>query len=95
MIGQAQLAMMKKGSILINASRGTVVDIPALTAALKSGHLAGSAVDVFPVEPFKNGPGFETSLIGCANTILTPHIGGSTEEAQSSIGIEVGNALVR
>lgn len=71
------------------------MDIPALREALVSGHLAGAAVDVYPSEPFKNGPGFETPLIGCPNTILTPHIGGSTEEAQSSIGIEVGNALVK
>lgn len=60
---------------MINASRGTVVDIPALKDALVSGHLSGAAVDVYPVEPFKNGPGFETPLIGCPNTILTPHIG--------------------
>jgi D-3-phosphoglycerate dehydrogenase len=95
MIGKREFDLMKKGAVFINASRGTVVDIPALAAALKSGHLQGAAVDVYPVEPFKNGPGFETELIGCPNTILTPHIGGSTEEAQSSIGIEVGNALVR
>ncbi|KAJ3330605.1 hypothetical protein HDU91_003533, partial [Kappamyces sp. JEL0680] len=75
MIGAKEFAMMKKGAIFINASRGTVVDIPALKAALESGHIAGSAVDVFPVEPFKNGPGFTTPLIGCPNTILTPHIG--------------------
>jgi D-3-phosphoglycerate dehydrogenase / 2-oxoglutarate reductase len=81
--------------VFINAARGTVVDIPSLQAALASGHLSGAAVDVFPVEPFKNGPGFETPLINSPNTILTPHIGGSTEEAQSSIGIEVGNALVK
>jgi D-3-phosphoglycerate dehydrogenase len=71
------------------------VDIPALAAALRSGHLGGAAVDVFPVEPFKNGAGFDTPLRGCPNTILTPHIGGSTEEAQRAIGIEVSNALVR
>ncbi|KAI8899750.1 hypothetical protein BC833DRAFT_584501 [Globomyces pollinis-pini] len=95
MIGQKQFALMKKGTYFINASRGTVVDIPALKDALKSGHLAGACVDVFPSEPKGNGPGFVTDLIGCPNTILTPHIGGSTEEAQSSIGIEVGNALVK
>lgn len=75
MIETRELNLMKKGAFLINASRGTVVDIPALARALKSGHLAGAAVDVFPLEPFKNGPGFETELIGCPNTILTPHIG--------------------
>ena len=75
MIGKQELSWMKKGAFFVNASRGTVVDIPALVAALKSGHLGGSAVDVFPKEPFKNGPGFETELIGCPNTILTPHIG--------------------
>ncbi|KAJ3415754.1 hypothetical protein HDV05_004218 [Chytridiales sp. JEL 0842] len=95
MIGEKELKAMKKGAFLINASRGTVVDIPALAAALKSGHLAGAAVDVFPVEPFSNGKNFQTELIGQPNTILSPHIGGSTEEAQSSIGIEVGNALVK
>ncbi|KAI8926638.1 hypothetical protein BC831DRAFT_455507 [Entophlyctis helioformis] len=95
MIGAKELAAMRQGTYLINASRGTVVDIPALKDALVSGHLAGAAVDVFPVEPFKNGPGFESELVGCPNTILTPHIGGSTEEAQSSIGIEVASALTR
>ena len=95
MIGEREIKIMKKGSYLINAARGTLVDIPALAAALKSGHLAGAAVDVFPVEPYANGPNFESELVGAPNTILTPHIGGSTEEAQSSIGVEVGSALVR
>jgi len=95
MIGKAELGMMKKGSFLINASRGSVVDIPALAEALRSGHLGGSAIDVYPVEPFANGPNFVSELRNCPNTILTPHIGGSTEEAQYSIGIEVGSALVR
>nr|KAJ3422104.1 hypothetical protein HK105_001155 [Polyrhizophydium stewartii] len=95
MIGAREIGLMRRGSYLINASRGTVVDIPALKEALMSGHLAGAAVDVFPVEPFTNGKNFATELIGCPNTILTPHIGGSTEEAQSSIGIEVGSALTR
>ncbi|KAI9205509.1 uncharacterized protein BJ171DRAFT_441233 [Polychytrium aggregatum] len=95
MIGAHELSLMQKGSYLINASRGTVVDIPALAAALKSGHLAGAAVDVYPSEPFANGPGFLTELQGCPNTILTPHIGGSTEEAQSAIGVEVGTAVSR
>ncbi|KAJ3118658.1 hypothetical protein HDU96_010642 [Phlyctochytrium bullatum] len=95
MIGEKEIALMKKGSYLINASRGTVVDIPSLSAALKSGHLAGAAVDVFPVEPFTNGKNFSTELQGCHNTVLTPHIGGSTEEAQSAIGVEVGSALTK
>ncbi|KAJ3337805.1 hypothetical protein HDU93_000480 [Gonapodya sp. JEL0774] len=95
MIGAREISLMKKGSYLINASRGTVVDLKALSIALKEGHLAGAAVDVFPVEPAANGKGFETELIGCPNTILTPHIGGSTEEAQSAIGIEVATALTK
>ena len=95
MIGAKELAVMRQGSFLINASRGTVVDIPALRHALTSGHLGGAAVDVFPVEPFTNGNNFASDLLGCPNTILTPHIGGSTEEAQSSIGIEVGSALTK
>ena len=93
MITAREFGLMKKSCYFINASRGSVVDIPALVAALKSGHLGGAAIDVYPVEPFKNGEGFATPLRNCPNTILTPHIGGSTEEAQSSIGIEVANAL--
>ncbi len=95
MIGPEEFAMMKNGSYLINASRGNVVVIPALAEALKSGHLGGCAVDVFPKEPHSNGNGFETELLGCPNTILTPHIGGSTEEAQSSIGVEVATNLIK
>lgn len=95
MLGQKELETMKSGSYLINASRGSVVDIPALVSALKSDHLLGCAIDVYPVEPFKNGKTFESPLMGCKNTILTPHIGGSTEEAQSSIGIEVATALCK
>ncbi|KAJ3332366.1 hypothetical protein HDU76_000467 [Blyttiomyces sp. JEL0837] len=95
MIGEKEFKQMKKGAYFINASRGTVVDIPALSAALKSGHLAGASVDVFPTEPFTNGKGFETELKGAPNTILTPHIGGSTEEAQTAIGSEVGLALAK
>lgn len=75
MIGARELALMKDGAYLINASRGTVVDIPALRDALISKKLAGAAVDVFPVEPFTNGKDFTTELMGCPNTILTPHIG--------------------
>ncbi|KAK9362177.1 hypothetical protein V1504DRAFT_449754 [Lipomyces starkeyi] len=102
LIGAPQFAAMKHGSYLINASRGTVVDIPALINAMHSGKIAGAALDVYPNEPAKNGPTFHSVLNTWAeqlrslkNIILTPHIGGSTEEAQSAIGIEVGQALVR
>ncbi|MGB0132305.1 phosphoglycerate dehydrogenase [Dokdonella sp.] len=95
MFGATQLAKMRKGSALINASRGTVVDIDALAEKLKSGHLSGAAVDVFPVEPKANGEQFVSPLVGMDNVILTPHIGGSTLEAQDNIGIEVAAKLVR
>ncbi|RKP01385.1 hypothetical protein CXG81DRAFT_29761 [Caulochytrium protostelioides] len=95
MITREELMRMKKGAYLINASRGTVVDIEALAEALRSGHLAGAAVDVYPSEPLANGAGWENPLRGCPNTILTPHIGGSTEEAQYAIGVEVGAALTK
>jgi D-3-phosphoglycerate dehydrogenase / 2-oxoglutarate reductase len=94
MMNEATIAKMKKGSYLINLARGNVVDIPALAKALESGHLAGSAIDVFPKEPKGNGPGFESELIGKKNTILTAHVGGSTEEAQANIGREVGGRLL-
>lgn len=94
MIGAAQIARMKPGGYLINNSRGTVVDLDALAAALKEGRLAGAAVDVFPVEPASNAERFVSPLQGCANVILTPHIGGSTEEAQERIGAEVARKLV-
>jgi D-3-phosphoglycerate dehydrogenase len=95
MIGAAEIAMMKQGSYLLNLSRGTVVDLDALAQALKSGHLAGAAVDVYPVEPESAGQQHTTPLQGLANTILTPHVGGSTIEAQENIGIEVGNSLMK
>ncbi len=95
MIGAQQLARMRKGSALINASRGTVVDIDALAASLRSGHLSGAAVDVFPIEPKGNGDMFVSPLVGMDQVILTPHIGGSTLEAQDNIGIEVAAKLVR
>ena len=95
MIGAAQIASMRRGAHLINASRGKVVDIDALADALQSGHLGGSAVDVFPVEPKANGDLFESPLVGLDNVILTPHIGGSTLEAQDNIGLEVAAKLVR
>ena len=94
MISQPQLKMMKPGSYLINASRGTVVDIPALAEALKNGHLAGAAIDVYPEEPESNTDSFKTELQGLKNVILTPHIGGATEEAQANIGREVPISLI-
>lgn len=95
MIGELELSLMKEGSILLNASRGTVVDIDALAAALKSGHLAGTAIDVFPVEPKSNQEEFVSPLREFDNAILTPHIGGSTVEAQENIGYEVAEKLIR
>ena len=94
MIGEAEIRAMKKGAYLINNSRGTVVDLDALAAALKDGHLRGAAIDVFPVEPASNNDPFVTPLQGLENVILTPHIGGSTEEAQERIGSEVARKLV-
>ncbi len=95
MFGAAQIAAMKPGAHLINASRGSVVDVDALAAALRSGHVGGAAVDVFPLEPKGNGDAFESPLLGIDNVILTPHVGGSTLEAQDNIGIEVAAKLVR
>lgn len=95
MIGAEELAMMKEGAILINASRGTVVDIDALAASLKSKHLAGAAIDVFPVEPKSNDEEFISPLREFDNVILTPHIGGSTQEAQENIGYEVAGKLIK
>merc|ERR1719499_2041211 len=96
MIGREEFAQMKKGAFFLNASRGNVVVIPALAEALKSGHLRGAYVDVFPVEPGKNGENlFESELRGCPNTLMTPHVGGSTEEAQAKIGEEVASALIK
>lgn len=95
MIGAAELKRMKPGAVLINAARGDVVDVEALAAALRSGHIGGAAVDVFPTEPAGESDPFASPLQGIANVILTPHIGGSTEEAQASIGREVAEKLVR
>jgi D-3-phosphoglycerate dehydrogenase len=95
MIGTEELQQMKKGSYLINACRGEVVDVEALAQAVRGGHLAGAAVDVFPWEPESNSPGFKSPLIGLPNVILTPHIGGATEEAQGNIGREVATGLIR
>lgn len=95
MIGAAELAKMKPGACLLNASRGTVVEIEPLAAAIKSGHVGGAAVDVYPDEPEGNSDGFASPLRGLPNVILTPHIGGSTEEAQEAIGREVSSALIK
>ena len=95
MIGADQMARMRPGTALINASRGTVVDIDALAEKLRSRHLSGAAVDVFPIEPKSNDDAFDSPLIGMDNVILTPHVGGSTLEAQDNIGIEVASKLVR
>lgn len=101
MISAQQIELMRNGAYLLNASRGSVVDIPALIKAMQSGKLAGAALDVYPNEPGGNGPGFNNELNtftedlrSLKNLILTPHIGGSTEEAQSAIGVEVAEALV-
>ncbi len=95
MIGAPELTVMRKGSFLLNLSRGKVVKIPALQAALVGGRLAGAAVDVYPREPANTTQPFESELRGLDNVILTPHIGGSTQEAQASIGREVANAVGR
>jgi len=94
MIGEAELRAMKRGSYLINNSRGTVVDLEALAKSLSEDHLAGAAVDVFPVEPTSNSERFQSPLQGLKNVILTPHIGGSTEEAQDRIGTEVARKMI-
>jgi D-3-phosphoglycerate dehydrogenase / 2-oxoglutarate reductase len=94
MIGADALRLMKPGSFLINNSRGTVVNLDALADALRDGHLAGAALDVFPVEPSSNSDRFKSPLQGLKNVILTPHIGGSTEEAQERIGREVARKLI-
>ena len=95
MMGEKEIRTMKQGAILINAARGTVVDIDALAAALRDKHLNGAAIDVFPVEPRSNKDEFISPLREFDNCILTPHIGGSTMEAQANIGLEVAEKLVR
>lgn len=95
MIGAEQLAWMKEGARLINAARGTLVDIDALVYALQTKHLAGAAIDVFPKEPKGAGEEFLSPLRGLDNVLLTPHIGGSTEEAQQNIGTEVAAKLIK
>ncbi|HEX5552828.1 MAG TPA: phosphoglycerate dehydrogenase [Chitinophagaceae bacterium] len=95
MITKNVLAQAKKGAIFLNYARGNVVDLEALRKALEKGDLSGAAIDVFPVEPEKNGEAFTTPLQHLPNVILTPHIGGSTEEAQFNIGIDVSSKLLR
>ncbi|MFO4648464.1 phosphoglycerate dehydrogenase [Vibrio cholerae] len=95
MMGEEEFARMQPGAIFINAARGTVVDIPALCNALESGHIAGAAIDVFPEEPASNKEPFESPLMKFDNVILTPHVGGSTQEAQENIGIEVAGKLAK
>ena len=94
MMNRERIEKMKKGSVLINAARGTIVDLDALADNIKSEHILGAAVDVFPVEPKANGEEFQSPLRELQNVILTPHIGGSTLEAQQNIGVEVASKLV-
>ena len=93
MITKQVLKNFKPGSILINYARGEVVDLEALATAIREKHISGAAIDVYPVEPEKNGDSFTTPMQGLPNVILTPHIGGSTEEAQTNIGEDVSNKL--
>jgi len=95
LIGKSQLKLFKKGAILINYARGEVVDLDALRKEILSGQIGGAAIDVFPVEPEKNGDRFQTPLQDLPNVILTPHIGGSTEEAQANIGEDVSQKLLQ
>lgn len=95
MMNAATLSQMKPGAFLINNARGSTIDVNALAESLKSGHVGGCAIDVFPLEPERNGEPFDTPLRNIPNVILTPHIGGSTEEAQSNIGVEVAHKLIR
>ena len=95
LIGAARLAQMRRGARLVNASRGSVVDVDALASALDSGWIAGAAVDVFPTEPQSDEDRFETPLRKFDTVLMTPHIGGNTVEAQDSIGVDVAGKLVR
>ncbi|PSW18593.1 phosphoglycerate dehydrogenase [Photobacterium sanctipauli] len=95
MMGAEEFARMKPGAIFINAARGTVVEIDSLCSALESNHIAGAALDVFPVEPKTNKDPFESPLAKFDNVLLTPHIGGSTQEAQANIGIEVAGKMAK
>jgi D-3-phosphoglycerate dehydrogenase len=93
LINKNNLKLCKKGAVLINYARGEVVDLMALKQSIESGHLGGAAIDVFPVEPEKNGDEFTSPLQGLSNVLLTPHIGGSTQEAQNNIGLDVSAKL--
>ena len=93
LINRQTLANCKEGAIIINYARGTVIDLPALRKAILSGHIGGAAIDVFPDEPEKNGDPFDSVLQNLPNVILTPHIGGSTQEAQNNIGLDVSAKL--
>ena len=95
LIGATELAQLRPGARLINASRGSVVDLEALATSLRAGHIAGAAIDVFPREPQSNDEPFESPLRGLDNVILTPHVAGSTIEAQTSIGVEVAEKLIK
>ncbi len=95
MMGAEEFARMKPGAIFINAARGTVVEIDSLCSALESKHIAGAALDVFPTEPKTNSDPFESPLMKFDNVLLTPHIGGSTQEAQANIGVEVAGKLAK
>ena len=95
MMTKENLAQMKKGSYLINASRGSVVNIKALAESLKSKHLAGAAVDVYPSEPKSNSDGFQSELQNCKNVILTPHIGAQTKEAQSLAANVIAEKIIQ
>ena len=95
LIGEAELKKMKRGASLINNARGSVVDLDALAAAIESGHIGGAALDVFPEEPGSNEGSFNCPLAGLSNVILTPHVGGSTEEAQSQIAVDVATKIAR
>ena len=95
LIGRQEIAVMRSGAMLINASRGNVVDLDALAEALNGNHIGGAAIDVFPVEPRSNNDDFQSPLRGIDQCILTPHIGGSTQEAQENIGVEVAEKLTR
>ncbi|EHQ58447.1 phosphoglycerate dehydrogenase-like oxidoreductase [gamma proteobacterium HIMB55] len=95
LIGAKEIAVMRSGAVLINASRGNVVDLDALAEALNGNHIGGAAIDVFPVEPRSNNDEFQSPLRGIDQCILTPHIGGSTQEAQENIGVEVAEKLTR
>ncbi|MEO6582868.1 MAG: phosphoglycerate dehydrogenase [Ferruginibacter sp.] len=93
LINKGNINWFKKGAVLINYARGQVIDLPVVRKALLSGHLGGAAIDVYPIEPEKNGDAFTTPLQGISNVLLTPHIGGSTQEAQNNIGVDVSSKL--